>query len=106
MRRFSLLAVLLLVLSVAAPALAQTTRYNGDETVADFRAWPEHIQIVYVLGWRAHSEVLSIRCVRSVTNGEYAAALRYDSRLSPTDKITRAMLALEIRDGCKVERQP
>lgn len=98
-------ALLLTLLLVATPALAQTPRYNGEETVGEFRAWPESIQVAYILGWRSHSEVLSVRCVRGVTNGEYQAALRHDPRLKPTDKLNLAMLALEIRDGCRAGGQ-
>lgn len=91
----------LLLMPVGAGA---QTRLIGSETVGHFRTWDEAIQTGYVLGWRSHSEALSVRCQRVVTVGEWMAALKHDPRLNVTDPLSRAMFALEIRDGCRVEK--
>jgi hypothetical protein len=91
---------LLSLLLLAAPVMAQP-KYNGQWTVGDFRGWPEATQAGYVLGWREQSALLSTRCERNVTNGEYVAAIRYETRLAETDRLSLTMLALEIRNGCR-----
>lgn len=94
-------ALLLACLLVAAPAGAES-RFNGQWTIGEFRGWPEHVQVGYVLGWREHSAILSVRCAVNATNGEWIAALKYEKSLVATDRISTAMLALELRNGCTV----
>lgn len=91
----------LIGLLVVASAAAEP-KYNGQWTVGEFRTWPEGVQAGYVLGWREQSALLKTQCERNVTNGEYAAALKYDTGLAATDRLSLAMIALEIRNGCRV----
>lgn len=95
------LACLLLLMPGVAVA---EPKMSGSETVGDFRGWPEGIQVGYIVGWRSHAAALSVGCDRQTTHGEQVAALKYDPRLSPSDLLTRVMILLEIRDGCKVVR--
>lgn len=92
---------LLVALLCLLPFSAEAYSTFGQETVGDFRTWPEQAQFGYVAGWMGQSALLGTKCERLVTLGEYAASLRYNPRLQATDSLLKAMLALEVRDGCK-----
>lgn len=96
--------VLIALAILAWPTLTWAEpRLSGTETIAEFREWPEGIQLGFVIGWRAHGAALSVGCARPTTHGEQVAALKYDPRFLATDRLTKVMILLEIRDGCRVQ---
>lgn len=99
-----IVASVVLVLLLPLVAFAAEPRVMGTITVGEFRTWPESGQLGYIVGWREHSALLSVACTRQVTNAEYIAALKWTARLSQTDLLSKALFALEFRDGCRAER--
>ncbi len=95
-------AVGLVLLLLVVPGVASAQgRFNGQETVGQFRDWPEAMQLGYVLGVRSNNAMLGLTCDRPTTNGEAIAALKYDSRFALGDSLPKAMIALELRSGCR-----
>lgn len=94
------LLVLLPGLAVAQP---KPPHVNGQETVGQFRDWPESLQLGYVLGVRSYASMMGLRCPVNRTNGEMLAALKYNNVLQASDSLPKAIFLIELRDGCQIE---
>ena len=98
MRRLILAGLIGLVL--VGPVQAQT-KFVGDDTIREYRAWSLTQKVSYLSGFTGLARLIGLECREMVTVGELMAALDYrafDGKMQLSDAIFHILLAR----GCEV----